>query len=43
MLNCYDYNWFKRLFSTFFLTLNEVFFGGKSGISNANNMLYFKI
>lgn len=44
MLNCYDYNWFNRLFSTFFfLTSKEVFFGGRTGISNANNMLYFKI
>lgn len=43
MLNCYDNNWFNRLFSTFFLTLKEVFFGGKPGILNANNMLYPKI
>lgn len=42
MLNCYDNNWFNRLFSTF-LTSKEVFFGAKSEISNANNMLYPKI
>lgn len=44
MLNCYDYNWFNRLFGTFFfLTLKEVSFGGKFEIPNANNMLYPKI
>lgn len=43
LLNCYGHNWFNRLFSTFLLTLKEVFFGGKSGISNANNMLYSEI
>lgn len=30
MLNCYDYNWFNGLFSTFSFNFKKVFFGGEN-------------